>query len=267
MVYNKNMPKPFLSVVIPAYNEEHRLPTTLIAIDKYLSSQDYSYEVLVVNDASTDRTAEVAQRFSETMKNVRLVSYDQNKGKGGAVKTGMLEARGTYRLFTDADNSTSIDHFEKMLPHFKAGYDVVICSRDLKESVLSPPQPWYKRVLGRMGNLIVQPLLLPGLKDTQCGFKAFTEEAARDAFNRLTILRWGFDIEALALAKHMGYRIKEIPVVWVNDPHSKVQASSYAKTLLEVFKIRFNFWFRKYNIKKVKAEEKNTEKGKEDFEQ
>ncbi|OHB22300.1 MAG: hypothetical protein A2939_04535 [Parcubacteria group bacterium RIFCSPLOWO2_01_FULL_48_18] len=241
------MAKPFLSVIIPAYNEEERLPITLLDIDAHLSKADFSYEIIVVNAASADRTLEVAKRFGEIIKNLKVISADKSR-KGYAVQRGMLEAKGTYRLFTDADNSVSIDHFDSMLPHLKEGYGAVICSRSMKGSKLSPPQPLHKRLLGKMGNLVIQFTVLPGLWDTQCGFKAFSEQAATAIFSKIMIRGWGFDAEALALARRLGYRIKEIPVVWVNDPRSHVTFSGYLGTLWEVAKVRYNLWFNRYNI-------------------
>lgn len=234
--------KPYLSVIIPAYNEAKRLPLTLVDIDKHLSAADFSYEILVVNDGSKDATAEIARRFSHIVKYVRIIDNHDNHGKGWVVRQGMLEAHGTIRIFTDADNSTSIDQFEKMIPYFKDGFSVVMGSRDIPGSELIPPQPWYKRIAGNIGNIIIQALLLPGFWDTQCGFKAFTEEAAVAVFSRSKIDRWGFDVEALSLAKHLGFRIKEIPVVWVNSPFSHVKASTYIKVFFEVFKVRWWLW-------------------------
>lgn len=242
------MAKPFLSVVIPAYNEEARLPTTLIAMDKHLSTREYSYEILIVNAASSDKTREISEKFATTLKNVRVMHMQKSLGKGDAVKQGMLEARGNYRLFTDADNSTSVDHFDAMLPFFKEGYEVVICSRQMKGSKLIPPQPWYKQLLGRFGNLYIQALVLPGLWDTQCGFKAFTEDAAKAIFPLIRIDRWGFDVEVLALAKRLGYRIKQIPVTWINDINSHVTLGGYFNTLFEVLKISFYLWRNVYKL-------------------
>jgi len=238
--------KPYLSVVIPAYNEAKRVPATLLDIDKKLSSAKYPYEILVVNDGSKDKTADVVRSFVKTVKNLKLAHFEVNRGKGAVVRDGMLMAEGEYRVFTDADNSTSIDHFNKMVPWFEKGYDVVICSRAHKESKLDPPQPWYRQLPGKVGNLIIQFFLLPGLWDTQCGFKAFTAEAAERVFRLSKINGWGFDVETLALAKHFGYKIKEIPVVWVNDPHSHVRASAYLKVLIETLKIRWWLWTGKY---------------------
>jgi len=242
--------KPFLSVIIPAYNEAKKLPLTLVDIDKHLKKANFSYEILIVNDGSVDETAEVVERFSHIMENLKLINQ-KNTGKGGAVKHGMLEAKGQIRLFMDADNSTAIDQFNKMISYFsikegEKGYGVVIGSRDVKGAQLVPPQPWYKRLGGNVGNLIIQALLLPGIWDTQCGFKAFTAEATEKIFPLIKIKRWGFDVEILSLAKKFGYKIKEIPVVWVNNPLSKVKASDYLQVLWEVVKIRYWLTMGKY---------------------
>lgn len=242
------MAQPFLSIIIPAYNEAERLPLTLTDIDRRLSSADYSYEILVVNDGSKDKTAEVVGNMEKMIKNLKLVDNDTNKGKGSVVRQGMLLAKGKIRLFTDADNSTSVDHFNNMTAYFKEGYDVVICSRAMKGSRLEPAQPLYRQIPGKIGNLIIQILLLPGLWDTQCGFKAFTEEAAEKVFGLSRITGWGFDVEVLALAKKLGYRIKDVPVRWVNDTRSQVKASAYLKVLLETLKIRWWLWTNKYGI-------------------
>jgi len=249
--------KPYLSVIIPAYNEVKRLPLTLMDIDKHLSRAKYTYEILVVNDGSTDNTVEVVKRFESIIKNLRLVDNQKNKGKGGVVKQGMLEAKGDYRLFTDADNSTSITHFNKMIPYFKEGYEVVVGSRDVEGSELHPAQPWYKRFLGNMGNLFIQALVLPGIWDTQCGFKCFSREAALKIFSLQKTSGWGFDVEILSLAKNLGYKIKEIPVVWINDIRSKVGWSAYFKVLMETVKIRVWLWRDIYEIKSLKEKVAN----------
>lgn len=254
------MSKPFLSVVIPAYNESKRLPLTLIDIDRRLSERDYEYEILVVNDGSRDETLDVAERFSHVIKNLRVIANKENHGKGWVVRQGMLAAKGNWRLFTDADNSTSIDQFDKMIPYFSSGggsayggkesFDVVIGSRGIKGAELHPPQRWYKRILGKMGNLFIQVMVLWGIQDTQCGFKCFSEEATEKVFPLMKIDRWGFDVEALVLAKEMGFRIKEIPVKWVNDFRSKVSMGAYVSTLLEVVKIRWWLWRKQYALEK-----------------
>jgi len=240
--------KPFLSVIIPAYNEAKRLSLTLIDIDRHLSKAEYSYEIIVDNDGSTDATADVVKRFSHLIKNLRLIENKENYGKGFVVRQGMLQAKGNWRLFTDADNSTSIDQFEKMLPFFKEGYEVVIGSRAVKGAILDPPQPWYKRILGRFSNWLIQILLLPGIKDSQCGFKCFSEEAAEKIFSLAKIDRWGFDMEILALAKKLGYKIKEIPVIWKNDLRSAVKFGDYFSTFKDLLKITCWLKRNKYQL-------------------
>jgi len=241
------MTKPYLSVIIPAFNEAKSLSLTLIDIDKHLRLAGFSYEIIVVDNNSTDATAEIAKRFSHLIKNLRVM-HCFTSGKGGAVKIGMLEAKGEIRLFTDADNATSIDQFSKMTPYFPEGYDVVIGSRDTPGAKLVPAQPWYKRLVGNLGNIVIQILLLPGMWDTQCGFKAFTEAAAEKIFPLLKIERWGFDVEVLVLAKKFGYKIKEIPVVWVNNPNSRVKFFTYFQFLWEVFKIKWWMTTNKYKL-------------------
>jgi len=261
------MPKPFLSVIIPAYNEAERLPLTLADIDAKLSSAEYSSEVIVVDDGSKDATVAVAKRFAGIMKNLRVIENSANHGKGWVVRQGMLAAKGTMRLFTDADNSTTIDQFSNMLPFLKEGYGVVIGSRALPESKLTPPQPWYRRILGRVGNVIIHIFAVPGIRDTQCGFKCFTEEAAEAVFSKATIDRWGFDIEALAVAHLLGYRIKEMPVVWANDALSHVKGSAYLSTLKDVFVIRKNMKRGVYEAvtnNKEPITDKKTETGDEE---
>lgn len=244
---------PYLSIIIPAYNESERIPLTLIDIDRHLAKAEFSYEILVVNDGSTDNMAAVVNKMAHAIKNLRIADFEHNRGKGAVVRDGMLMAKGEIRLFTDADNSTSIDHFYTMMPYFKKGYDIVICSRANKESRLKPPQPIYRSIPGKLGNLIIQALVLPGLWDTQCGFKAFTAHAAEEVFSRVRINRWGFDVEALSLARALGYKIKEIPVTWINDPHSHVKASAYLQVLLETITIRWWLWRDIYGIRKLRV--------------
>lgn len=240
--------KPYLSVIIPAYNEAKRLPVTLVDIDKHLSQVKFAYEIIVVNDGSKDDTAAVVRKFIGLVRYLRLIDNDVNKGKGGVVRQGMLEAKGTYRLFTDADNSTSVDQFEKMIPYLEEGYDVVVGSRAVRGAELVPPQPWYRQISGRVGNLIIQSLLLPGIWDTQCGFKCFSERSAEQIFPLQRVNGWGFDVEILSLAKAMGYRIKEMPVRWVNNIESRVKGSAYLKVLVEVIKIRLWLWRGRYGV-------------------
>ena len=238
-----------LSVIIPAYNEEERLPKTLREIDDYLRKQNYESEIIVVSDGSTDRTVEIVRNSITQIKNLRLVEFEKKKGKGFGVRHGMLTAIGKYRIFTDADNSTSIDQVEKMWPEFEAGFDIVIGSRDIKGAVIAVPQTWFRRKLGDIFNLISQVISgLWGIWDTQCGFKGFTKKATEDIFSRAVINRFAFDVEVLILAKKLGYKFKEIPVVWINDPESKVKFKSMVEMLVDVFKIRLNFIKNIYKI-------------------
>lgn len=244
------MAQPYLSIIIPAYNEAERIPATLVDMDKRLSGVDYSYEILVVNDGSRDNTATVVKNMAKMVKNLKLIDLPENVGKGGAVKKGMLLAAGHIRLFTDADNSTSIEQFEKMMPLFKEGYGVVIGSRALKGAQLNPPEPFYRRAIGKILNFLVQFFLLPGIWDTQCGFKAYTDEAAGKIFSISKTVGWGFDVETLALAKRLGFRIKEVPVHWVNDTRSHVKFSGGLQFLAETSIIRWRLWRDGYHLKR-----------------
>lgn len=237
----------YLSVIIPAYNEENRLPKTLESIASFLLRQNYKAEVLVVCDGVTDKTAEVAKSFSGKIANFKVIDNKENHGKGYVTRQGMLEARGEYRVFMDADNSTSLDQIDRFLPFFKEGNDVVIGNRDLKESKIAVHQSRFKEFLGDFGNFLIQSLAVPGIKDTQCGFKVFSKKASERIFKKMTIDRWGFDIEALALALKFGYRIKTVPVVWVNDANSKVKLSGYINTFVELGRIKWNLMTGKYN--------------------
>ncbi len=242
------MAKPYLSVIIPAYNEAKRLPLALIDIDKHLSEQEYSYEILVVNDGSTDATAEIVERFKPLIENLKILNNKENRGKGAVVRDGMLAARGNWRVMMDADNSTSVVEFNKMIPYLEEGYEVVIGSRSVKGAKLNPPQNIFKQLAGKLGNLFVQILLLRGIWDSQCGFKCFSEEAAGRIFSIAKIDRWGFDVETLALARALGYQIKEMPIHWVNDASSRVHWNSYLQVLWEAIKVRWWLWKKSYDL-------------------
>jgi glycosyltransferase involved in cell wall biosynthesis len=242
------MAQPYLSIIIPAYNEAERISATLIDMDKRLSNVDYTYEILVVSDGSKDGTVSVVKNMTKMIKNLKLIDLKENVGKGGAVKQGMLVASGRVRLFMDADNSTSIEQFDQMIPLFKEGYGVVIGSRATKGARLDPPEPLYRQIIGKTLNLFIQILLLPGIWDTQCGFKAYTDEAAEKIFMRSSIPGWGFDVETLVLANRLGYRIKEVPVHWVNDTRSHVKFSGGLQFLAETCTIRWRLWMKAYNL-------------------
>ncbi len=232
----------YLSVIIPAYNEEGRLPKTLKEIDEYLKTQNYDYEIIVVNDGSKDRTAQVVENLKLQIANLRLINNKENHGKGYVVRQGMLEAKGEVRLFTDADNSTSIDQVEKMWSEFKKGYDIVIGSRDIKGAILDPPQPFLRKVILGEGFKLFRKIIIGlwEIADTQCGFKGFLNRAAENIFPKCKIDRFAFDPEILVIAKKLGYKIKEIPVIWKNDPESKVKFKSMIKMAIDIIKIRLN---------------------------
>lgn len=231
----------YLSVIIPAYNEERRIGSTLKSIDEYLRRQNYDYEIIVVNDGSRDGTAQLVMNLKSEIRGLRLLDNKENVGKGRVVKQGMLEAVGELRLFTDADNSTSISHLDVFMPKISEGYGVVIGSIGVAgHKVATGSEPVWRRIAGKMGNLFIQIVAVPGIQDTQRGFKLFTAEAVLDIFPRLTIARWGFDVEVLALARKFKYKIKELPVDWKNDPNSKVGLWAYFQVLMETVKIRIN---------------------------
>lgn len=243
--------QPYLSVIIPAYNEEKRISKTLLAIDQYLQKQPYEYEIIVVSDGAKDKTVEIVKDFERQIKNLKVIDNKENHGKGWVVRQGMLAAQGQIRLFMDADNSTTVDHFDKMRPYFEQGMDVVIGTRDAKDAKgasQAVPQSFLKRQVGNAGNILIQIFAVPGIWDTQCGFKAFGERAAKDIFSRAKIDRWGFDIEALALARRLKYKIAIVPVYWVNDPHSTVNMKGYILTFKELFQIWWWLLTNKYKL-------------------
>lgn len=243
----------FLSVVIPAYNEENRLGTTLKAVDAYCKQQPFGYEILVVNGGSTDRTAEVVREYARTVQGLSLIDIAQNRGKGYVVQQGMSVAKGKFRLFMDADNSVPIEYFDMFLPYFSQGYDVVIASIELPGATVNEHAAWYRRMLGHWAKLLIRLLAIWEIHDTQRGFKVFSEKAARDIFPLQTLTRWGFDIEILVIAKTLGYRIKELPVIWTNSGESKVGLNAYFTTLHDLFTVRKNMVLGKYRRKAPKA--------------
>lgn len=235
----------YLSVIIPAYNEAKRIVRTLESVHEYLSRQDYEYEVIVVNDGSRDKTAYVAKdfnlRYGGAFKNYRVIDNKVNRGKGYAVKCGMLEAKGKYRLFMDADNSVTIDTVEEFIPQIDvAGSDVVIGSIKLGNALALERNGIHRRILSTLSKLPVRLFATPGIYDTQRGFKLFTAEAADTIFPKQTIERFGFDIELIVIALENGFKVKELPVVWDNPEGSKVSLSAYATTLRELAHIVYN---------------------------
>jgi dolichyl-phosphate beta-glucosyltransferase len=250
--------RPYLSVIIPAYNEEKRIGTTLEAVYDYLVKQPFTWELLIVLDGVTDRTLDVVRDFAQGKKNLRWIDRPENRGKGFTIRQGMLAAKGQIRLFTDADNSTDMSHFDKMKPLFKKGASVVICSRDGKDAEGANqviPQPLLKRFLGNLGNIFVQIVAVPGIWDTQCGFKAFRAGAAEKIFSISRIERWGFDMEALALARRFGYKIEVVGANWVDEPNTHVTKLDYIRSLTEAVKVRWHLMTGGYNFSTAETPE------------
>jgi len=223
-----------LSVVIPAYNEEERLKKHIPAIQAHLAGK--RFEIIVVNDGSRDGTAAVAKSFS----GVRLIDLQPNRGKGGAVKAGMLAAQGRYILFTDADQSTPISEVDKLLAKLDAGYDMAIGSRALAGADVARRQVWYRELAAQVFNLGRICLTVTGVADTQCGFKAMTRVVAQKVFPQVTSNSAIFDIEMLVVATREGYRIAEVPVHWVHDPDTRIPYNfrRALKIWGELFRIR-----------------------------
>jgi len=226
-----------LSVVIPAYNEEERIVTTLRAVIAYLRKQPYASEVIVVDDGSRDRTVERAAEALGGMGRHAILRFPRNRGKGAAVKEGVKNAAGEYILFSDADLSTPIEEVEKFWPRMDEGCDVVIGSRALDGADIQVRQSFFRELMGKTFNLFVRSLVMKGIPDTQCGFKLFRRDAAKDVFARVAIDGFSFDVEALYLCR--GRRVRQVPVVWRNSPQSKVRiVRSSLGMLADLFKIR-----------------------------
>ena len=222
MPYNSRVPQaPFLSLIIPAYNEEQRLPDTLQKIEDFLKAQTYSSEVLVIENGSTDRTFGVAQAFANQHPGVS-VRRAGDRGKGLAVRQGMLAAAGQYRMMLDADLSMPIDQVSRFLPPQQKDSDIVIASREAPGAVRYN-EPDYRHLGGRVINTLIRLLALPGLQDTQCGFKCFRAAVAEDLFSKQTILGWAFDVEILYVARRRGYSIVELPIPWYYSPQSHLR--------------------------------------------
>jgi dolichyl-phosphate beta-glucosyltransferase len=228
-----------LSLIIPTYNEEEIIGSTLKTAVQYLDKGVYSYEIIVVCDGCRDNTASLAQEAAKKNSNIKVINRRINRGKGFSVKEGVLSAHGSYIIFTDADLSTPIDEINKLIKMFEEGYAVVIGSRALVESDVQIHQPWYREGMGKIFNILVQALAVRGIKDTQCGFKGFRKDVAEKIFPLQTINGFGFDVELLYLAKKHSYTIKEIPVRWLNRAASKVNPLTHSSQMfLDLIRIR-----------------------------
>ena len=237
-----NSPTLDLSIVIPAYNEERRLPKTLESIFAYLEARPYRAEILIVDDGSTDRTAEIVSACRQKYPGLRLVSHEGNRGKGYSVRHGMLEAHGEITLFTDADLSTPIEEADKLLAALRdEGYDAAVGSRAVDRNLIEIHQPLIREQAGIFFNRLVRRIMGIEFSDTQCGFKAFRRERSRIIFEQQRVERFGFDPEILFLAKRNGLRVAEVPVRWSHDPATKVNVvADGIRMILELLLIRWN---------------------------
>jgi dolichyl-phosphate beta-glucosyltransferase len=232
--------RPYLSVVIPAYNEEERLRRFVPGIVGFLQAKGQPFEIIVVNDGSKDDTVPVARELSKTFPMVRLIDLNPNRGKGGAVKAGMLDAKGDHVLFTDADQSTPITEVDKLLETMeRGGYDMAIGSRSMPGARVEQPQIWYRALAGKLFGIGTRCFCISGIRDTQCGFKAMKHNVAQKVFPQVTSNSAIFDIEMLVVATREGYRIAEIPVKWVHDSDTRIPYNlrRAIKIWLELFRI------------------------------
>jgi glycosyltransferase involved in cell wall biosynthesis len=230
---------PFLSIIIPAHNEENRLPGTLEQIFRFLEQQSFSSEVLVVENGSSDRTYEVAQDFASRHSNLRVIRNDQ-RGKGLAIHRGVQDVSGEYIFLCDADLSMPVEEISKFIPPQLDHLDIAIGSREASGSVRYD-EPYYRHLTGRVFNTLIRWLVLPGLQDTQCGFKCIRAQVARDIFPYQTLTGWAFDVELLYIARHHGYKIFEIPIQWYFNADSKISVfRDSLRMFLDLLLIRRN---------------------------
>lgn len=239
------MKKELISFVIPVYNEEDRIESALEKVWNFLDSKKYEFEIIVVDDGSTDRTLE---KLSKYQNQIQIINYNPNRGKGAAVRAGMLASKGKFRFFSDADLSTPIYEIEKLLEKLNSGADICIGSRAINPSLIKKHQPFYRELMGKIFNKIVQFLIFKGIDDTQCGFKGFTDKATELVFPKSKIDGFSFDVEILFLAKKAGLFIEQVPVEWYNDKRTKVNpikdSFKMFLELLEIKKLHTNTIFK-----------------------
>ncbi len=249
--------QPFLSVVIPSYREEKNFSRGVLdTVLKYLQKQDYTWEIVLTDDGSTDKTVELLQNFAKKDQRIRVVE-NPHRGKGPTVSSGMLSAKGKYRLFTDFDQSTPLNEFEKFVPFIDDGYDVVIGSRAL-QGAKREKEPIHRHLMGLIFNVLVQIIAIPGIHDTQCGFKMFSAKATEELFPRLVIYEskerqdaftGAFDVELLLLARRFGYRIAEVPVAWEHNETERVNPlKDSVRMFIDILKIRLASLQNKYKV-------------------
>lgn len=231
----------YISIIIPAYNEEKRLPKTLASVLEYMSRQNYEWEVVVVDDGSTDGTVSIVKDFISNNSKIKLIENKENHGKGYVVKKGMLASSGQRRLFMDADGSTPISEIDKLNLYMDQGYDVAIGSRRVAGSDVKEDQPLHRIFLGWLFRELVDFILPLGVVDSQNGFKMFSGKSAEALFSKQNVNGWAFDVEILYLARRLGYKVIEVPIVWVNDKETKVTLRSMMKMIWEVVRVRVGY--------------------------
>ena len=231
-----------ISFIIPAFNEESRIVKILDTATEYLSKDFKDYEIIIVDDGSTDKTKEAVEHYMNSGSDkIRLIKNRINKGKGYSVRIGMLAAKYDLAVFSDADLATPISELKKLMNALLKGHDIVIASRNMKESRRIVKQPYYRQIMGKTFPIIVNILLSMDFKDTQCGFKLFKTQIAKKILRKQTIDRFAFDVEILYIAKKLGYRICEVPVLWIDKKDSKVSPFRDSwKMFLDIIKIRMN---------------------------
>ena len=237
-----------MSIVIPAFNEERRLPASLKQIGEFVSAQSYPIEVVVIDNNSSDATRQIAADFASEFTYARVL-HEARQGKGAAVKTGMLAARGEYLFICDADLSMPVEEISKFMPPALNSYDVAIASREAP-GAQRVGEPEYRHLMGRVFNFIVRVLAIPKIQDTQCGFKVFRREVAREVFPLQTIDGWGFDVEVLFIALRRGYTLIEVPITWYYRPQTKISPFRDSFNMFtEVMRVRINGWRGAYERK------------------
>jgi dolichyl-phosphate beta-glucosyltransferase len=230
-----------MSIVIPAYNEEKRIAGSLLETCAYMNDFGMEYEIIVVDDGSSDGTGRIVDHLAKDVRNVRLVRYEKNRGKGHALRTGVLVTKGDFVLVMDADLSTPMEELRKLMPYLsEGGFDIAIGSRALALSDIIRKQPWWRRGMGKTFNKIVKAIVIGGFNDTQCGFKLFRGVVGRTLFGEAKIDRFAYDVEILARAKKKGYGIQEVPIRWINSPESRVDpVKDSLQMLADLVRIRF----------------------------
>jgi dolichyl-phosphate beta-glucosyltransferase len=235
----KHLPTPFLSLIIPAHNEQARLPDTIEQVFEFADRQEYNMEVLVVENGSQDRTLSIAQEYAARYPQLKVLQNSYS-GKGRAVQQGMLAAQGEFRFMCDVDLSMPVDEINQFLPPSLSGLDIAIASREAPGAVRYG-EPYYRHLVGRIYNGMIRTIALPGLDDTQCGFKCFRNGVAEDLFKRQTMTGWSFDVEILFIARLLGYKVVEIPIHWHYNPHSKISVVRDSfKMGMDLLTIRLN---------------------------